>query len=88
MRLVNRSAPDLIDEIDRTRWLVGAIAQELWRLYGRSGALMWADVERHLSRITEQARSDLRDTGRSRVRRPPLGIPRRARWSVGRAPRD
>lgn len=47
-------------ENDVTRWLVDAIAKELWALHGGGGILDWAGAERGLSRIVEQAREGVR----------------------------
>jgi hypothetical protein len=58
MQKLNRPAPDPAFDIALPPELVEAIAQEMWVLYGRSGSLDWAAVERHLSGILDQALSD------------------------------
>jgi hypothetical protein len=55
MQLVIRSAPDRGFDAGVPRVLVEAIARDLWRLYGVSGRLDWAGVERHLRSIVEEA---------------------------------
>lgn len=77
MKLVGRCAPSPAPAIDPTRPLVEAIAQELWRLYGRNGTLDWAGAELHLGRIVRQARNDLRDSRRvppAAPARPPMRL--------------
>jgi hypothetical protein len=58
MHLVNRDTPER--EADVTRRLVDAIARDVWKLYGGSGTLNWAGVERHLGRMVRQARCEAR----------------------------
>jgi hypothetical protein len=57
MRIVIHPVLEPRREIDVTRRLVSAIAEEIWRLYGGSSQLNWLEAERHLERIVEEARS-------------------------------
>jgi len=61
MQLAKATAPEQTPAADETRRLVDAMAQELWSLYGRSGSLNWAGIDRHLCRVVAQARRDARD---------------------------
>jgi hypothetical protein len=63
MRIIIRPVMDPQQEVDLTRKLVSAIAEELWRLYGGNEQLNWLEAERHLEEIVADARAEARDTG-------------------------
>lgn len=81
-------------ELDLTRRLVSAIADELWRLAGSKHRLDWLEAERHLRRIVGEARSEAGDTavvcvptsGGDRADSDPAAVqPAARRRSTGRA---
>lgn len=62
MKIIVRPIVDAHREIDLTRRLVAAIAEELWRLYGGNEHLNWLEAELHLQSIVGEARAAARDT--------------------------
>ena len=62
MRIIVRPIVDAQREIDLTRRLVAAIAEELWRLYGGNEHLNWLEAELHLQSIVGEAKAAARDT--------------------------
>lgn len=67
MRIRIRPVAEPRREIDVTRALVGAIAHELWRLYGGNSEVNWLEAERHLTMIAAVQRTPRR--GRRVARR-------------------
>jgi len=51
MRLVIRPLSDPTNEIDVTRPLVKAIAEELWRHYGGNDVLNWIEAQGHVETL-------------------------------------
>ncbi len=62
MKIIVRPMVDPQREIDLTRPLVAAIAEELWRLYGGNEHLNWLEAELHLQSIIGEARAAAQDT--------------------------
>lgn len=95
MKLAIRPIQDPHRELDVTRGLVSAIAEELWRLYGGNDELNWLEAELHLRRIVGEARAEAVETERKLVapRMPPTaraeplaGRPRRIDHEVRPGP--
>jgi hypothetical protein len=63
MKIIIRPIVNPQREVDLTRQLVSAIAEELWRLYGGNEQLNWLEAERHLEGIVAEARTNGRETG-------------------------
>ncbi len=68
MMILIRPIADPRRQVDVTRCLVSAIAQELWRLYGGNDQLNWIEAERHLGRIFGARRSGGWNAPRPRLR--------------------
>ena len=91
MQFVERSVADPAREAEGMRRLVQAISREMWLLYGANGRLDWIRVERHLRRIVERARRDVRGSRAVPVfaaAHPPTHLARRRRrpkrgWAQG-----
>lgn len=58
MRIVIRPVLEPQRELDVTRRLISAIAEELWRLYGGNEQLNWLEAEQHLRGIVGQTQAD------------------------------
>ncbi len=61
MRIIVRPVVDPQREIDLTRCLLSAIAEELWQLYGGNAQLNWLEAELHLERIVGEERAEARE---------------------------
>lgn len=72
MRVIVRPAAEPQREIDLTRRLVSAIAEELWRRYGGNDVLNWAEAERHLAQIVGEARAKAPTTAVITARSAPI----------------
>jgi hypothetical protein len=57
-----------------TRWLVDAIARDLWRLYGGAEGLNWDAANRHLASLAREARLEAR-RAREALRASIAGVP-------------
>ncbi|HRQ73451.1 MAG TPA: hypothetical protein PLU35_10520 [Phycisphaerales bacterium] len=62
MQLISDADSDFLEpsrDAEETRWLVDAIAEQLWATHALCGGrLDWAGVKRDLRRIVERARSE------------------------------
>jgi hypothetical protein len=54
MRIAVRPLLDPQSELDVTRCVVAAIAQELWRRYGGNDRLNWLEAELHVQRFAAE----------------------------------
>lgn len=67
MKILIRSSGSRPRNVDENRLLIEAIAQQMWKIHGRTGVLNWTRVELHLHRIVNQARSEARASEPARV---------------------
>lgn len=71
MRITIRPMVDPLQQIDVTKLLIAAIAEELWRRYGGNAELNWLEAQRHLYgliRGESKAAAVLAAVGGDRVR--------------------
>lgn len=70
MRIVVLPAENDQSEQEVTARLVGAIAEEIWRLCGSRGELEWLEVERALAEMAAEARAGAADMALAPAGRP------------------
>lgn len=69
MKLTLRPDRDPRHEVDVRHCMIGAIAAELWRLYGGDDLCNWLEAERQLDRMLESLRREARAEGLGKARR-------------------
>jgi hypothetical protein len=86
MRFGNPTDIDRAGDAEVMRWLIDAIAEEVWALCGSDGTLDWQGVERYLSFVASRAHHEARQTKHARAPLPAIRRPRAGRISgVGNA---